>query len=254
MIMKILNREKKFRQQSGFTLMEIIVATTLFAFTTVALTTLFNYVLKINRRAEVLRQGTQSMRDFVELVAKEVRNGQLDYGVSGGTTVLAPVSNCPTPPSSDSGTLTTGQSLSGLQNVRSSYQYSDNRLGVIDTAGDRWCFFLGDENGNYVGVPADINDGARHQGKTLMVQKNTGGTAERINPPNTTINYLAFFIRPICDPYVITCQDYGNKAPKIQPFVTIAVNFKVTLPTGETKNIYYQTSVSTDRYDVPNTP
>ncbi len=241
-------------KQAGFTIMEIIVATTLFAFTSVALTSLFNYVLKINRRGEAVRQATQSMRDFVELVAKEVRNGQIDYGVINGSTAVSPVGPCPTPPSSDSGAINPGQSLIGLQNIKSSYEDSDNRLGITDINGDRWCFFLGDASGNYVGVPSSINDAGHHQGQTLMVQKSTAGAQQLMNSSNTTINYLAFAIRPECDPYVITCEDYNNKAPKIQPFVAIAINFTIRLPTGEQSVVYYQTAISTDKYDVPNTP
>ncbi len=227
------------RKPSAFTIMEILVATTLFAFTSVALTTLFNYTLKINRRAEALRQSTQDTLNFVELIAKEIRNGQMDYGVSdpGGISVESQNSVCPLP--------SNAPSVGG-----SSYTVPDNRLGIVDINGDRWCFYLGDPSGSYVGQ-------STYTGQTVALVKMVGGTQEPvqiINPPNETISYLAFFVQPICDPYVLNCSDYGNVAPKIQPVVTILATFTVKLPTGETVSIPYQTTVSTDRYDVPNSP
>jgi len=239
------------RGQAGFTIMEIVVATTLFAFTSVALTSLFNYTLKINRRAEALRQATQGMRDFAETIVKAVRNGQIDYGVSsGGQTVQAPVSPCSSPTNSTEGSLAANTSLVNpvRNNVNSSYASgADNRLGIIDTNRTRMCYYLGDANGNYIGA------GAYKTGSTLVLVKQ-GGTPQIMNPPNYTINFLQFIVRPICDPYVRTCADYSNQAPKIQPMVSILIGFTVKLPTGETKTISYQTSVSTDKYDVPNTP
>jgi type II secretory pathway pseudopilin PulG len=238
--------------KGGFTIVEIMVATTLFAFTAIALTSLFNFTLRINRKAEVLRQATQGMRDFVELMAKEVRNGQIDYGVSDFGTIVdadfTPFSSpCPFPSSYGAGTaLTHGDSLLGKSDVRSSYDPVENRLGIVDLNGDRWCFYLGDSSGNYVGQ--GIN-----QGQVLVVQKN-GSSPQIANPPNYKMDYLAFFIRPLCDPYIITCKDYGNGAPKIQPFVTIVAKFTTKLPTGEQVPIFYQTSISTDKYDVPNSP
>ena len=40
--------------------------------------------------------------------------------------------------------------------------------------------------------------------------------------------------------------------PKLQPFVTIFAKFVANLPTGENVPIYYQTSVSSNQYDIPN--
>ncbi len=72
---------KRLRTQSqyGFTLMEIVVSTTIFATVLTLMLSLFNYTLKINRRTEALRQVTQGMRNFSEFLVKEVRNGTIDY-------------------------------------------------------------------------------------------------------------------------------------------------------------------------------
>src|SRR3989344_4560503 len=66
---------------AGFTLIEVVVATTIFAIVAAAMMALFNFTLKINRRAEALRQATQGIRNFTEYIVKIVRNGRIDYGI-----------------------------------------------------------------------------------------------------------------------------------------------------------------------------
>ena len=97
-----MNKELTTRKnkQSGFTLMEITVATSIFAVVMVSLLSLFNYVLKINRESEALRQASQGMRNFVEYLVKEIRNGQIDYYVNSGTSLnsaFSPSSPCVPP-------------------------------------------------------------------------------------------------------------------------------------------------------------
>jgi len=78
-------------EQRGFTLMEIIVSTTIFAGTLTLMFSLFSYTLKINRRGDALRQATQGMRNFSEFLVKEIRNGKIDYAVGS----IAQVGPCP---------------------------------------------------------------------------------------------------------------------------------------------------------------
>lgn len=68
-----------------------------------------------------------------------------------------------------------------------------------------------------------------------------------LNPPNFRVDQAMFLVRPQTDPYVP-----GN--PKGQPFVTMFFKFMAILPTGEQVPIFYQTSVSTSKYDIPNSP
>lgn len=70
---------KKNQKQYGFTLMEIVVATTIFATTLTIMMVLFNYTLKVNRRVDAQRQAAQGVRNFVETIVREIRNGKIDY-------------------------------------------------------------------------------------------------------------------------------------------------------------------------------
>lgn len=218
-------KQSALNPRNGFTLIEVVVATTIFAVVATAMMALFNYTLKINRRAEAVRQATQGIRNFTEFVVKIVRNGQIDYAVkpdlSGPNTQ---VGQCPVPTVLGSDT----------------YGQKENRLGLFTPENERWCLFLGDANGIYV------NPG-NYSGETLVLQKETG-QKEILNPPYFKIENLMFLIRPLENPY------YTGPGGLIrtQPFVAIIMKAVAQLPTGEKQDIYYQTTVSSDKYDIPN--
>ena len=169
---------KKNKTAAGFTLVEIVVATTIFAIVVTSMLALFNYTLKINRKSEALRQAAQGMRNFVEFLVKEVRNGQIDYFVNGVNP--APALGPCTPPG------VVGQKT---------YLPQDNRLGVINTDNVVECFFLGsDSAGTYAGS-------GTFSGSTLVMQKDGITNPQVLNPSNFKIDKLMFLIRPICDPF-----------------------------------------------------
>lgn len=195
-------QQRPFENQTGFTLMEIVVATTLFVVTLTLMLSLFNYTLKINRRTEALRQASQGMRNFTEYLTKEIRNGKIDYS---GT-----VAPCAT----DYDTVT---------------GYTDY-LGIVGPSGENVCFKWSAANGGTL----------QRYSSNLSVQN--------INPSNMKITVAKFHVRPLCNPFD-TC--YSGNYPAIQPFATIVLQFSVTLPSGETRTIPYQTTISTDQYDTP---
>jgi prepilin-type N-terminal cleavage/methylation domain-containing protein len=236
------------KNSAGFTLMEIVVATTIFAIISAALMSLFNETLKINRRSEALRQATQGMRNFVEFLVKEVRNGKVDYFIVNGTIPGTP--------------LNTWCADKGVGN--STYSARDNWLAVTNLNGEEECFYLGygsvaapgKNYKDYVGTGVftyDTNPSSlTYNPAPVLVMQKRNGTAEVLNPPNFRIENLMFVVRPTCDPYS-NCVAYGNSTPKIQPAVTIFIKFAAKLPTGEEVPIIYQTSVSTQDYNIPGT-
>ncbi len=107
------------KNQNGFTLIEAIVATALFAITVSSIVGIYVSTLKINRRTDTIRTATETARFLSEFLSKEVRNGQIDY--------YGPwQSPC-------SGTLSAVAS----------------KLAIVNTDGDHECFYLGDSNGAY---------------------------------------------------------------------------------------------------------
>lgn len=198
-----LHNKRIFHESgAGFTLMEIVVATTIFVMTITLMLTLFNYTLKISRQAEALRQLTQGMRNFSEFLVKEIRNGKIDY-----STVIAGCSD----------------------DYKTALGYT-TFLGLINVNGERECLTW-------------IASG----GGTMYLEKE-GLLSQQINPTNFKVVSARFYVRPTCAPDT-AC--YASVYPAVQPFVTMALEFKLTLPTGEVKIIPYQTTVSTDQYDTP---
>jgi GxxExxY protein len=241
------NRSALRSAAKGFTLMEIVVATTIFAIVFSSLLAMFNYVLKINRRSEALRQASQGARDFVEFLVKEIRNGKVDYYISNGSVYTSGVGTSPCQPVG-------GSAGSNIANptTPSTYSLQDNKLGIINTDSVQECFYYGNDSSptpGYVGTNT-FSAPSGHKYNLLMQKAGIAGV-QVLNPPNMRIDNLMFVIRPICDPYTASCRDYVPGLPKIQPTITILIKFVAQLPTGEQFPIYYQTSVSSDKYDIP---
>lgn len=229
--------------------MEIVVATTIFAIVVTALLSLFNYVLKINRRTEALRQATQGMRNVVEFLTKEIRNGQIDYSVANGR-VGNPVLPCLKPPLyavNQSNRNESGNDVYG-QNQNVQFNHNDNRLGIITEDGLRECIFFADANGN--SIDTNANGSGFASGTQLIMAKIVDPTSDPVrvslSPANFKVVKALFRVRPLQDPYTVV-----GGSPKIQPSVSMYFEFLADLPTGEQFPIYYQTTVSSDKYDVP---
>jgi prepilin-type N-terminal cleavage/methylation domain-containing protein len=71
------------KRQFGFTLMEIVVATAIFAIVISSVLALFNYVLRINSRVQAARHVAQGARVFTEILSREIRNGRISYAQTG---------------------------------------------------------------------------------------------------------------------------------------------------------------------------
>lgn len=150
------------RRTRGFTLIEIIVSTTIFAVVLTLMLTLFNYTLKINRRAEALRQATQGARNFTEFLIKEIRNGRIDYGPPPAG--LPPVAPCAT---------TYNNSFQG-----------DDRLGLVNLDNEQECIYLSGTDLMMV----------KQVGTNLF-------PAQRLNPAGVEITHLKFHVRPATNAY-----------------------------------------------------
>jgi type II secretory pathway pseudopilin PulG len=229
--------------EEGFTLMEIVVATTIFSFVAIAIMALFVYTLQIHRKGEAIRQATQGMRNLAEFIVREVRNGQIDYSVSGGK-VIPSLGNCPSPQTSYG--LTAGSdnrndvpgSGGRIYGQSDTTTGTDNTLGIVTTEGERECIYLVQADGSY---NKNLLSGSK-----LRVRK--GGKDYDLTPENFYVEYAAFRVRPLQDPYTVTP---AGSNPRTQPLVSMVLRFRATLKTGETVPIYYQTTVSSDKYDIP---
>lgn len=180
--------------------MEIVVSTAVFAVVVSAMLVMFNNILSINRRVQATRQVSQGTRNFTEMVAREIRNGRIDYDSDN--------SNC----------------------NANNYAYDTNQsLAIINKNGERLCFYI--------------------SGNNLVVTK--GANSENVNPPKFYVknSSFRFIVRPKNNP---NPGGFGTN-PGIQPMVSIFGEFYYQANSGENPLVIpYQTSISTDVYDIPN--
>jgi prepilin-type N-terminal cleavage/methylation domain-containing protein len=106
------------QQQAGFTLIEAVVASALFAITVSSILGVYLSTIKLNRRTDVIRTASENARFITEYLSREIKNGQMDYnGPVRGPCTAIPAA-------------------------------SANSLSIINVDGDHICFFLGDDSGS----------------------------------------------------------------------------------------------------------
>lgn len=120
--------------QSGFTLVEAIVATALFAFAVTSIIGVYIFTVRVNRRTDTIRSASENARFISEFLTKEIRNGQIDYS--------NPIAPCPALLSNPGTTL-----------------------AVVNIDGDHECFSLSGTNlvyaknaGGVLLAPVQLND------------------------------------------------------------------------------------------------
>lgn len=76
-----LNKNKK----SGFTLIEVLVSVTLFAIIILSISGIFKLAIDGQRNAIAAQNVQESLKYFLEVIAKEIRMAQKDGGTCGGS-------------------------------------------------------------------------------------------------------------------------------------------------------------------------
>ena len=81
---------KSRQRQNGFTLVEILVAVAIFLIVLVVIVAIFGSLHQAQLRSEAERILQENLRFTVDIMAKEIRNGQIDFGPNGynGDTTL----------------------------------------------------------------------------------------------------------------------------------------------------------------------
>jgi prepilin-type N-terminal cleavage/methylation domain-containing protein len=152
------------KRSQGFTLIEILVSTFIFLMVSGAIIGTYNYILRLNQRAQAIRLATDQARFLLEYLTREVRNGKILY--------------------------TNRPAMCGAGAIPMPSYY----LPIVNVDGENECFYSSDA----VGSSVDPN------GNNLWLQKVSGGTvlpSTRINPTGVTVRNLRFFILPSTDPY-----------------------------------------------------
>ncbi|OGE80370.1 MAG: hypothetical protein A2826_02850 [Candidatus Doudnabacteria bacterium RIFCSPHIGHO2_01_FULL_43_23] len=83
-----LHRKNKFKK--GFTLVEALVSTAVFAVALSSIIGSFLAVLRISAKSKAIRVVEQDARFVSELLVREIRNGSLSYSAYSGGTIASP--------------------------------------------------------------------------------------------------------------------------------------------------------------------
>ena len=197
--------------ESGFTLMEIIVSTALFVIVVSAMLGMLDRILQVNRRVQAVRELVQGTRSFTETLAREVRNGRIDYTTWVGDTDCDPTIE---------------------------YPGSKKALALQRYNGDKICFFM------------------NNSGRIFLKRSGNNSSQEVFNSQRFSIDQDSFrmHVFPKTDPNPPSYDPEsgtGATLPEIQPFVTLVARFQYDGgPEVGTLEMNYQTTISTDVYDV----
>ncbi len=83
-------KHARSRASSGFTIIEAVVATSVFAFAAVSIVGVYLAVQRLNQASATLQALQQNGRFVTEDITKIVRNGQIDYASYPGSLVSEP--------------------------------------------------------------------------------------------------------------------------------------------------------------------
>lgn len=75
----------KYNRRNGFTIIEALVATAVFAMTMTAIMGVFLAIIRLNERGSSVRRVQQNARFISEFIAREIRNGQINYSAYGAS-------------------------------------------------------------------------------------------------------------------------------------------------------------------------
>lgn len=223
-ISRTLEMTKK--RNAGFTLVEMLVATSLFSVVILSATDIFIRVQHAQRQAAVLEKTQSISRFILTRMAQEIESGSIDYDYYYGTP------STPTPGDN---------SFSKREDAR----IFSRTLALRTAEGERLLFTTRPKGQTDFDIPC-VDDTVS---PCLIIATSAPTTqAERMNPPGYTIQKLLFVITPGKDPFVVdpVSNDFLANA---QPKVTIMLSVRSTVAGIKTPfDLTTQTTVSTREY------
>ncbi len=162
---------RNFKKQRGFTLIEAIVATFIFAIVVTSVIGVYVETLKANRRTDAIRSATETVRYISEFLSKEIRNGTIAY------------------------------SGSALYACSLTYNTPGNSLEIINVDGDTECFYLGDGAGTASSSGPYLWIRKQPAGSALL-------PAQQLDLNYSQVSNLTFYVTPatLGSPPVSTVQ------------------------------------------------
>jgi len=210
-------------RSAGFTLVEMLVATSLFSVIILTATDIFIRVQRAERQAAVLEKTQDIVRFFLTRISQEVQSGSIDYDYYGSSLQNDPYTK------------------------KDVTQIFSQTLALRTSQGERIQFTSPPQNTDYNSI-CNSTDVRVVLFPCLVIAKTYPNTqAERMNPPGFTITKLMFYITPSSDPFTVgATNDFQSNA---QPKVTIMLSVRSTVPGIKAPyDLSVQTTVSTREY------
>ncbi|MBP8016922.1 prepilin-type N-terminal cleavage/methylation domain-containing protein [Candidatus Gracilibacteria bacterium] len=84
--MFLKTKNQKSKTNSGFTLIEMIVAITILAIIMLSIFGVYSNIINVNKRLELARALQENSRNITETVARDIRENGIDFGYYDGLT------------------------------------------------------------------------------------------------------------------------------------------------------------------------
>lgn len=212
---------KQQRSMAGFTLVEMLVAVSIFSVVVVVSTDVFIRAQRVQRQSSALEKVQDITRFLLTRIVQEIQSGFIDYAYYANSlsadakTII-------------SGTEITSETLALKNSEGQTMLFTVRRMGHTDFGG-----LCGAEKTSPCLIIAEVSPGTRH---------------ERATQDGYTIQKLAFVITPRVDSLHIDTakNDYPSD---IQPKVTIMLSVRGDVPgLREPIVLAVQTTVSSREY------
>ncbi|MFA6512316.1 MAG: prepilin-type N-terminal cleavage/methylation domain-containing protein [Patescibacteria group bacterium] len=212
--------------EKGFTLLELLIVTAIFALTVVLAVDIFIVLTKLQRKTFTSQRLQGDARFVMELIAKDVRLGQIDYEFY--------------------------DQLSSLYGITIDLTTSTNLLALRDAQGESIVYRRADLQGDTLWDEPLGNEWNDPSGPALEVCigdciSNTNSVWESITPEGIKVVSTHFFITPSVTPFVPVAGVFANDE---QPKVLIQIGTQGEgFTTEEQGFIFLQTTASTRIYE-----
>jgi len=220
----------KFKKQKGFTLIEILIAISIFAILMTTVSSSYINIARSQREANAIREMYSQLRYVYNVIGEEARSKTIDYG-------------CPRQIGIDAGSQSDTCTGNELQLAA-----KDSYLALINRDATQRTVFL-------------IDDDSENEGKILSFKKESKGQADEVWRPDNgfesgfveieltglKLNSMRFDIAPLNDPFDpdnITCG-----VVQFQPSVTVYSSIESDNQSVSDFTLDLQTSFSSRVYN-----
>ena len=199
-----MGKSSKAQSGAGFTLIEAVVAATIFALVVTSILSTYLFVLRINTRTRAQRAVAQNARFITEFLSKEIRNGHIDYEKYLG--------NVPT--------TTTSLWLLNQNNETENIYLADSTSPQNVLANSSGC-----QSGITI---CDV----------MILKPGVSGTATTLNSGSVKITNFEFIISPSTNPFT------ASKTVNEQPHVTAVIQLTANLGSRDEVKMDLQSTFS----------